>query len=218
MTRVFAFDAYGTLFDVAAAIEEHRAAVGPDADAAVALWRQKQLEYTWVHTLMDRYEDFWVLTERALDLVFAYYPSIDPALRVPLLDAYHRLGAYPDVRPALERLRAEGRRCVVFTNGTPAMAQAALDAAGVGAFFERVVSVDALRRYKTHPAVYQHLCEIVGEQPVDVTLVSSNRWDVAGACSAGLDAIWCNRAGLPDEYPAFAPSRVIASLAELSAP
>src|ERR1700728_2533652 len=102
MNEVYVFDAYGTLFDVHAAITRHRAAAGPDADRFSEVWRAKQLEYSWTLTLAGRYTDFWTLTEQALDYAFARFPSVDRALRQNLLDAYFKLDAFADARAALE--------------------------------------------------------------------------------------------------------------------
>jgi 2-haloacid dehalogenase len=99
--RAYVFDAYGTLFDVHAAIGRYRAAAGPDADRFSELWRTKQLEYSWTLTLAGRYLDFWSLTERALDYALARFPSIDCALRQKLLDAYLKLDAFPDAPAAV---------------------------------------------------------------------------------------------------------------------
>ena len=128
---VFCFDAYGTLFDVHAAIGRHRAAAGPDADRLSEVWRTKQLEYTWTLTLAGRYEDFWTLTERALDFALARFPSVDRALKPKLLDAYRILDAFPDAAAILHALKARGHRTAILSNGSPAMLAAAVDAAGL---------------------------------------------------------------------------------------
>jgi 2-haloacid dehalogenase len=211
----FAFDAYGTLFDVHSAIRRHAEAIGPEAEALSALWRQKQLEYSWTRTLMGRYADFWTLTQQALDHALARHPSVDPAVRPALLDAYWRLQAYPDVLPALTRLRQAGHVLSLFTNGTAAMAEAAANAAGALPFLDLVVSVDAAGRFKTHPETYALVCRTLARAPDAVTLVSSNRWDVAGAKAFGMGAIWVNRTGQPDEYPDLPPDRVIGGLEQL---
>src|SRR5580658_1861114 len=125
---VYVFDAYGTLFDVHAAIARHRAAAGPDADRFSEIWRAKQLEYAWTLTLAGHYADFWTLTERALDYAFARVPSVDRSLRAKLLDAYLTLDAFPDVRAALASLKAQGLRLAILSNGTPHMLTAAVDA------------------------------------------------------------------------------------------
>jgi 2-haloacid dehalogenase len=183
-----------------------------------ALWRVKQLEYTWTLTLMGDYEDFRVLTERALDFVLERFSMMDNGLKHDLLEAYRTLDAYPDVKPVLTALHAAGVRCAVFTNGTAAMAEAAIGAAGVEKLLEQVISVDAIRQFKTAPAAYRLVSRSMGLPLADITLVSSNRWDVAGAIIAGMPAIWCNRAGAPDEYPAQPPRRIIAGLHGLLEP
>jgi 2-haloacid dehalogenase len=214
--NAYAFDAYGTLFDVHAAIGRHRAAIGPEADALSALWRAKQLEYTWVRTLMGRYKDFWTLTQEALDFALARHPSVDPGLRSSLLDAYWRLDAYTDVLPALTRLRRMGKTLVLFTNGTKEMAEAAASASAVLPLLDEVISVDPIRQFKTAPATYTHLSERLRLPTAEICLVSSNRWDVAGGIAFGLDAVWLNRSGQPDEYQDALPRRTIGSLESLS--
>ncbi|MCA0423400.1 MAG: haloacid dehalogenase type II [Proteobacteria bacterium] len=213
--RAYAFDAYGTLFDVHAAMARHRAAMGAEADAFSALWRVKQLEYTWTRTLMGRYADFWQLTAEALDYCFARFPSVPAALRQPLLDAYHELGAFADVHPALARLKGQGTRMVIFTNGTRTMAGAAARSAGIDGLIEGIASVEDVGRFKTVPEVYALPGRMLGLALGEVALVSSNRWDVAGATAAGMPAIWLNRAGLPEEYPDLCPVKIITTLAEL---
>jgi 2-haloacid dehalogenase len=216
MARAFVFDAYGTLFDVHAAIGRHRAAAGPDADRFSEIWRSKQLEYTWTLTLADRYVDFWTLTERALDFAFARLPSVDRALRPELLDAYWTLEAFADARAALRGLKARGLSTAILSNGTPKMLTAAVDAAGIGGDLDAVLSVDAIRRYKPRPEVYALVTERFGISPADVVFVSSNRWDVMGAASFGFRSAWINRANAPEEYGP-APDALLSDLNGLAA-
>ncbi len=213
--KAYAFDAYGTLFNVAGAALRYRETLGVDAEAFAAFWRLKQIEYTWTLTLMGRYHDFWELTQRALDYTFEKFPNADRKLRQSLLDSYWTLDAYADTKPTLEKLRANGTRAVIFTNGTPAMAKGAADFAGVGDLVEAIVSIDVIRKFKTTPDAYQLVCDTLGLKHADVALVSSNRWDVAGAISSGMRAIWCNRTGQPEEYPGLIAERTIKGLSEL---
>jgi len=215
MVNAFVFDAYGTLFDVHAAIARHRAAAGPDADRFSEIWRTKQLEYTWTLTLAGHYVDFWTLTQRALDFALARVPSVDRGLRAKLLDAYLTLDAYADARAALSQLKAKGARLAILTNGTPRMVSAAVEAAGIGNLLDAVLSVDAVRAYKPRPEVYALATATLGVKPADVAFVSSNRWDVMGAVSFGFNAFWVNRAQTPDEYTDFAPLRQLSTLAAL---
>ena len=200
MPRAFVFDAYGTLFDVHAAIGRHRAAAGPDADRFSEIWRSKQLEYTWTLTLAGRYVDFWTLTERALDFAFARFPSVDRALRPELLDAYWALDAFADAQAALRGLKARGLSTAILSNGSPKMLTAAVDAAGIGGELDAVLSVDTIRRYKPLPEVYALVTQRFGITPPEVVFVSSNRWDVMGAASFGFRTAWINRADAPEEY------------------
>src|SRR3954447_1014404 len=151
MPRIFVFDAYGTLFDVHAAIARHCDAAGPEADRFSDIWRTKQLEYAWILSAAGRYLDFWTLTERALDYAFARVPSVDRALRVRLLDAYFRLDAFPDAHVALTALKARGMRTAILSNGNPRMLQGAIQAAGIAKDLDAVLLVDAIRVYKPRP-------------------------------------------------------------------
>lgn len=209
---LYAFDAYGTLLDVNAAVARHAAAVGADAARLNELWRAKQLEYSWIASLTGRYEPFWTLTERALDHAMARVPSVPVTMRAPLLAAYRELDAYAEAADVLRALQARGARTAVLSNGDPAMLRAAFDSARLTPRLDRLVSVDEAGIFKTAPAVYALLTRHFGVAPGDVRFVSSNRWDIAGACAAGFVTCWCNRAGLPDEYPHLPPTHVISDL------
>ncbi|KQT80641.1 haloacid dehalogenase type II [Methylobacterium sp. Leaf466] len=215
-TPLVVFDAYGTLLDVHSAVARHAPAIGPDAARLSEVWRAKQLEYSWVHALMGRYCPFWTLTERALDHALARHPAVDKGLRARLLDAYRDLDAYPEVAATLDALRAAGRRAAILSNGDAAMLARAVDAAGIGARLDAVLSVEPAGTFKTAPAAYALVTERFGVAPGAVRFVSSNRWDVAGAAAFGFQAIWVNRAGLADEYPDFPPVSVIATLDALA--
>ncbi len=215
MFNAYVFDAYGTLFDVHAAIARHRTAAGPEAERFSEIWRSKQLEYTWTLTLAGRYVDFWTLTERALDYTFARVASVDRALRPQLLDAYLKLDAFADARTALRDLKARGARLAILSNGSPRMLAAAVEAAGFSGLFDAVLSVDAIRRYKPRPEVYALVTDALAVGASDAAFVSSNRWDVMGAVSFGFNAFWVNRARMPDEYADLAPLREIPDLAAL---
>ena len=211
----FVFDAYGTLFDVHAAIARHRNEIGPDADRLSELWRAKQLEYSWTLTLADRYLDFWSLTQQALDHAFARVPSADRRLRGKLLEAYRQLDAFADARATLKQLKRRGDRTAILSNGSPDMLKAAVTAAGLGTDLDFVLSVDSIRKYKPRPEVYALVPAAMRVEPADVVFVSSNRWDVMGAASFGFRAAWINRANLPDEYADRPPAVVLKDLTAL---
>jgi 2-haloacid dehalogenase len=208
----FVFDAYGTLFDVHAAIGRHRDAAGPDADRFSDLWRTKQLEYTWTLTLSGQYFEFWILTQRALDYAFARFPSVDKALRPKLLDAYMTLDAFPDARATLRALKTKGLKTAILSNGSPHMLCPAVEAAKLGPDLDAVLSVDSVRMYKPRPEVYRLVTDHFRIAPADVVFVSSNRWDVMGAAQFGFRAAWINRAKMPDEYAERAPETVLSDL------
>ena len=213
------FDAYGTLFDVTAAA---RRAAGEDA-SLVPLWprlaedwRRKQLEYTWLRTIAGPYADFATVTADALDWAMAAQGLDDPELRARLLALYDRLDAYPEVAETLARLREAGLRLAILSNGSPAMLAAAVRAADLAESFDAVLSVDAVRLFKPHAAVYALVEAHLGTRPQDVLFASSNGWDIAGAARFGFHTAWINRAGLPQDTLPQRPQHVIADLAQLT--
>jgi 2-haloacid dehalogenase len=215
--RGYIFDAYGTLFDVHAAIARHRARVGSDADSISQLWRTKQLEYTWTLTSMGRYENFERLTERALDFALARFGISDPLLRTALLDAYRALDAYPDARLTLRALKDSGFATGILSNGSPGMLRIAVESAALGELLDCVLSVDVLGFYKPRREVYALATEALRLSPEEIIFVSSNRWDIAGAASFGFRPVWVNRADLPDEYTDMKPVAVVRDLSALPA-
>lgn len=209
---VFVFDAYGTLFDVHAAVRRHAAALGPDAARFSETWRAKQLEYSWVRSMAERYRDFWSLTEDALDYCFAAFPSADRGLREKLLDAYRNLDCYPEVPELIRTLKRQGRQLAILSNGSPAMLEAAVAAAGLEGSFDAVLSVDPLGIYKPDRRVYDLVTTHFRVYPTAVSFQSSNRWDIAGATAFGFRTVWINRSSVPDEYPDLSPAAVLPSL------
>src|ERR1700687_1377449 len=145
---IFVFDAYGTLFDVHAAMARFRGEAGPDAERMSEIWRAKQLEYTWTLTLAGHYVDFWTLTGRALDYALARVPSVDKTLKPKLLEAYFKLDAFPDARAALRALKAKGHKTGILSNGSPNMLKVAVDAAGISGDLDAVLSVDSVKMFK----------------------------------------------------------------------
>lgn len=209
--RAYVFDAYGTLFDVHAAVRRHAGAIGPQSQRLSEIWRTKQLEYTWVRSLMGRYRDFWSLTEEALDFAIAAAAPDAASLKPALLDAYRELEAYPEVRDVLARLKASAK-LAILSNGSPEMLDTAVASAGIGDLLDAVISVDALQVYKTAAQVYDLVGERLGVPPEAVSFQSSNRWDIAGATAYGFRTVWINRTGQPDEYPDLPPVAVMSSL------
>jgi 2-haloacid dehalogenase len=214
--RAVVFDAYGTLFDVNAAASASRDVLGERFQPLADLWRKKQLEYTWLRTLLGAHADFWQLTGDALDFALEAMQIEAPGLRARLLDAYARLEAYPDAAPALSALRAAKVRTAILSNGTPRMLASATRSAHLDGLIDEVISVEAVGLYKPHPSVYRLATDRLGLWPAELVFVSANGWDVHGAKAAGLRVVWCNRSGAPRERLPGTPDLELSSLAGLA--
>jgi 2-haloacid dehalogenase len=189
--------------------------VGPDADRLSALWRVKQLEYSWVRSLMRRHADFWRLTEDALDFAMAAVPGFDPGLRQPLLDAYRTLDAYPEVPAVLGELRRRGARLAILSNGSPAMLADATGSAGLDDLLDAVLSIEQAGIFKPDASVYRLVLDRFDVAAEAVSFQSSNAWDVAGARAFGFATVWINRTAQPREYADIGPVREARDLTAL---
>jgi 2-haloacid dehalogenase len=209
-----AFDLYGTLLEVAS-VGRAAAEVTEDPAALVDLWRQKQLEYTWLRSLMGRYQDFWAITGDALDYSLERLGiTVDDAGRARLLNAWLDVRVYPEVPDALSALAP--RPLAVLSNGNPDMLEAGLSAARIRDRFEHVLSVDDVGIFKPHPSVYDLALKALRLPAERILFVSSNPWDAAGARTFGLTVAWVNRAGVPFECLGVTPDLVVADLAALA--
>jgi 2-haloacid dehalogenase len=214
--RAVLFDAYGTLLDVTSIGETAERLFPGQGVTLVRLWRDKQLQYSWLRTLSRNYADFWQVTADALDYAAAALGlSPDPAEQGELMVAWERLAPFPDASPALATLVSRGMPLAVLSNGTPAMLAAAIGHAGLGDRFAALLSVDAVAQYKTAPAAYQLAVEHFGAAPGELLLVSSNGWDAAGATAFGLQTFWVNRSGAPVERVGVTPTASGTSLLDL---
>ena len=211
--RAFVFDAYGTLFDVHSVVEAGRTLTG-DPQALSTLWRQKQLEYTWLGTLMGRYEDFWAVTEAALRFALERLgiAAGDESIR-RLMEAYLSLATFPEVKGALAAMA--GTPLGILSNGSPRMLEAAVRSSGLEGTFRHVLSVDSVRAYKPSPAVYELGTRAFGLPAADILFVSSNGWDVAGAKAFGYRTCWCNRLAAPVEKLGVSPDLEVSRLDEI---
>lgn len=187
------FDAYGTLFDVNAAARHCSAELGERWLPLAELWRGRQLQYTWLRSLMGRHADFWQLTGDALDFAMAQFGIDDPGLRRRLMDLYLQLDAYPEAPGALAALKRAGFKTAILSNGAPRMLQAAVENAGIAGHLDAVLSVEEVGIYKPKPEVYALACERLGVRPEAVAFQSSNAWDAHGASSFGMKVVWINR-------------------------
>ncbi|HRK18327.1 MAG TPA: haloacid dehalogenase type II [Hyphomicrobiaceae bacterium] len=203
MTKVYAFDAYGTLFDVHAAASAHRDEIGPGWERMSQLWRQKHLEYTWIHAMTGRMVPFWTLAARSLDYAIAVVGGVPAGVRDKLLGSYRSMAAFAEVKETLGELKVRGASLAVLSNGDPDMLEAAVTSAGLQGVFDAVISIQDAGVFKPDMAVYGLVTKRFGCGPGDVTFLSSNRWDIAGAHVFGFRTVWINRTNQPDEYPDF---------------
>ena len=215
--RAVLFDAYGTLLDVHSVARLGETIFPGSGDALSTLWRQKQLQYSWLRTLAGSYADFSQVTGDALDYAVEMLAlAMTAEARARLIAAYENLAPFPDAAPALAEISRLGLPLAVLSNGTPQMLETAFRAAGLRDRFAALLSVDAVRRYKTSPEAYSLAIARFGGAPADFLLVSSNGWDVAGAAAFGFHTFWVNRLNAPVERMGVTPSAVGASLADLA--
>ena len=215
--RAILFDVYGTLLDVHSAIAREGKELGASADTLSRLWRQKQLEYTWVWSLRGAYRSFRALTEDGLDFALAAHGIESGTLRDRLLLAYEQLDAFPEVAGALQALQRQGLRMAALSNGDPDMLENGLRAAGIRDALEAVLSVAPLRIFKPDAQVYERGRAWAAARPDEVAFVSANAWDAGGAAGFGFRTFWINRAGQPDEYDIARHATTIRSLSDLAA-
>lgn len=214
----YVFDAYGTLFNLHAAAERHRDAIGPEWQRFSHTWRTKHIEYTWHATMVGQKPTFWSLAETSLDYAITVHAlKVSAALRDALMDAYRRMQAYPEVREVLAALRGRGLRTAILSNGDPDMLADAIAAAGLDGTLDEVISVADAGAFKPAQVVYELATRRFACRPGDISFQSSNRWDIAAAKAAGFRCVWINRTAAPDEYAHLAPDQVVADLRGLLA-
>lgn len=209
------FDAYGTLFDVNSAAERAKERLGERWQPLADTWRAKQLQYTWHRSLAGHHADFWQVTGDALDFALARTGIADPGLRRDLMTLYLSLGAYPEVKATLARLKSRGLRLAVLSNGSPRMLASAVEHAGLADLLDAVLSVEEVGVYKPHPSVYQLPVYRLGLPADRMCFASSNGWDAFAAKAFGFRVVWCNRFGQPPERIPAQPDAEASTLAAL---
>jgi len=217
VAEALAFDMYGTLVDPIRIWKQLEHYIPDDAQRIAEIWRQKQLEFTFRLTAMERYEDFEQVTRKALDYALAATGHmLDAQQKNSLMAQYNDLECFADVEPGLQRLKDAGYTMVVFSNGSPTMLTGIMNAANLNPYFKGFVSVDEVKVYKPSPIVYRHVASSLGRLIDEVRLISSNPFDVIGAEAAGMQAAWVNRSGGLFDTLAPMPQMVVKSLAELA--
>ncbi|MFV2002661.1 MAG: haloacid dehalogenase type II [Paracoccaceae bacterium] len=214
------FDAYGTLFDVAAAARE--AAAEPGREAFAELWpkvandwRLKQLQYTWLRAVADAHTDFWQVTQDGLDWALEASELDDADLRARLLALYWELSAYREVPAMLAALKAAGMNTAILSNGSPEMLAGAVSSAGIAGVLDDVLSVQSVGVFKPHKSVYQMVPDRFECAPDQVLFVSSNGWDAAAAAGFGFHSVWANRAGEPMDRLPWKPQNILSDLSQI---
>lgn len=213
--RACVFDAYGTLFDYASAASACRDVLGEKFSDVTTMWREKQLQYTWLRACQGRHADFWQVTGEALDFSLEALRITDEALRNRLMDAYLTLEAFPEVPHVLTQLKAAGLKTAILSNGTLGMLRAAVESAGLAGVVDDVLSVEEVRVYKPDARVYQLAVDRLGLRADQVSFQSSNAWDAHAASAFGMRVVWCNRSGATRERLPGSPDHEVGSLTEL---
>jgi 2-haloacid dehalogenase len=211
------FDAYGTLFDFASPVRACEDIPRDAADHLTALWRDKQLQYTWLRAAQGRQADFWQVTADALDFAMETLGIGNAALRDRLMGLYLELDAFPEVPQVLQRLKQARLRTAILSNGTPAMLESAVKHARLGGLIDSILSVEEVGVYKPHPKVYQLAVDRLSVAAPTIAFQSSNSWDAHGASAFGMQVVWCNRYHQRPERLPGVLDREIMSLAELPA-
>lgn len=216
-TQACVFDAYGTLFDVNSAVSRLRDRVGPQYGEISAAWRVRQLEYTWLRSLMKSHTDFWHLTSDALAVTLRTFSIDDAELHEELMQAYLSLNAFSEVSSVLHQLKQAGMQTAILTNGSPAMITSAVSNAGIDEVIDRQLSVESVGVFKPDARVYQLAVDELNVEAANIAFLSSNAWDAAGAAHFGFNVAWVNRYGQPSEALPGTPSAMLADLSELPA-
>lgn len=215
------FDAYGTLFDVAAAAREAAKERGFEAleeswPKVASDWRLKQLQYTWLRAITGEHTDFWQVTQDGLDWALeASNLQDDVKIRERLLQLYWELSAYPEVPAMLKALKSKGLNTAILSNGEPKMLQAAVDSAGIADVLDACLSVEDVGIFKPDASVYRLVLQRFKCQPHEVLFVSSNGWDAAGATGFGFQTAWVNRAGEPVDRLPHRPQHILSDLTDI---
>ncbi len=217
--KAFAFDAYGTIFDVFSVTTLCDQLFPGRGNALAHLWRAKQLQYSLLRSLMGRHRDFWRLTEDGLAFAAkSLQLNITPEKSKRLMEAYLSLAVFPDVKPGLTALKDKGLHLAILSNGEPKMLQEAVNNGGLAGLLDGIFSVEEVGIYKPSPQVYNLAPRRMKVSPAELGFVSSNSWDINGAASAGLASFWIRRSDgeLPEEL-GFTADRIVKTITDLAA-
>lgn len=218
MKQTLAFDVYGTLIDTSAVFNSIHDMISNKADSFMALWRQKQLEYSFRRGLMRQHTNFSVCTRDALNYCCEVFNvSLSDAQKTSLLEEYTTLPAFPDVTDCLTQCREAGHNLYAFSNGSADTVKQLLDHTGIFTLFDGIVSTEEVHTFKPNPDVYQYFSKRTSSVIPATWLISGNPFDVMGARPCGWNAAWVQRSSesVFDPWDEFKPTVTIQSLAEL---
>ena len=213
--RACVFDAYGTLFDVHSAASQYSSKLGELENPVSEMWRSKQLQYTWLRSLMGNYDDFWTVTGEALDYALASYNVDNPKLRDQLMNAYLNLSCFDEIEEVLRTLKENGIVVAILSNGSPNMLDPVVENSGIAQYIDANISVDEVGIFKPAAQVYQLPCDRFGVRPDEISFQSSNCWDAIGGAHFGYQVAWCNRYSQQLDLLPAKPKVEISTLLEL---
>ena len=215
--RACVFDAYGTLFDVHGPLRKLAAEIGDKAEDISKLWRQKQLEYTWLRSLMGVHADFWHVTGDALDYALESFGVSEAGLKDEIMALYLKIDPYPEVKEALQAVKSRNLRTAILSNGSPSMLDSAVRSAGLDKLLDMVLSVEDVGIYKPSRRVYRHAMQKLQlHDAPSICFVSANTWDAQAAAQFGFQAVRVDRFGLKDDRIPGTPAATIADLKGLA--
>tara|TARA_B100001146_G_C16069530_1_gene385798 strand:+ start:80 stop:742 length:663 start_codon:yes stop_codon:yes gene_type:complete len=190
--KAIIFDAYGTLFDVNSAAEKCKDKIGHKWENFSNYWRTTQLEYTWLRSLMNRYKDFWRITEDSLDKSMKVF-NIDISMRNELLNLYKKLSPYPEVKKVLNNLKEKNYKIAILSNGTPSLLNELVLSNNLDNVFDDIFSIEEVKIYKPDSKVYNIPINKYQINKDEAAFLSANTWDVSGGGNFGYNSIWVNR-------------------------
>jgi 2-haloacid dehalogenase len=212
----YVFDAYGTLFDFHSAVEEHKIIIGDKSEELSKLWREKQIQYTWLHSMMGSYSDFWTITKEALNYAMESVNINNSILHSQLMNLYLKLKTFNEVNKTLNSLKNKDCKIAILSNGTHQMLNEVIKNSSLGDLIDLSMSIDDIEIYKPNPLVYQMATDKLKINKSNICFVSANNWDVAGAKSFGFHSVWVNRNSLISEKLPYQPDSIINSLDDLT--
>jgi len=198
--KIYVFDAYGTLFDVDHACKEMAIQLGDNWEKLSSIWRQKQLEYSWLHNSMNEYDSFWKITKDSLEYAMNSLSMNSVKIKNELLDLYFKIGAFEEVEEVLKKIKKNKIKTAILSNGSYDMLNSAVKNSKFDELISEIISVDECKKFKPHRDVYQLVIDKFNINKKNCIFFSSNCWDIHGASNFGFQTVWVNRKNNIDEF------------------